>query len=62
MNSGNQPPCATLMMLAAKNAKSSSSNVPITTATTTGCHRHSNAATNDTRMVSIIIVPVTAMP
>ena len=60
--SGNQPPCAILVRLAAKKLKSTNRNSPITPTTTIGFHFHSSDATTASRHASMIMVPVTAMP
>ena len=60
--SGNQPPCRTFDRLAARNARSTIRNAaaPATTVGHGLCHKARTTKKN--RMVSIVSVPVTAMP
>ena len=50
------------MLFAPKNARSSSRKPAISGRATRLFHRHISTTTNATRIVSIIIVPVTAIP
>ena len=51
-----------LIALAEKKARSTRNSEPATRQTTSGCQRHIMPMTKAIRMVSIIMVPVTAMP
>ena len=59
---GNQPPSGILMMLAEKKAMSTTSKEPTTRATSIRFQRHRRTMTKATRMVSMSMVVVTAMP
>ncbi len=60
--SGNQPPCATLTMLAPKNARSTTRNVAVTPAAGQSFHPQTRRATTKARSVVMIMVVVTATP
>ncbi len=62
MASGNQPPSGILMMLAAKKAMSTASSAPTAAKASSLFQRQIRTMTKATRMVSISMVPVTAMP
>jgi hypothetical protein len=60
--SGNQPPCTTLETFAEKNARSTSRNAAAPAMTVGHGLRQSARTTKKNRIVSIVSVPVTAMP
>ena len=60
--SGNQPPCATLVRLAPRKARSTVKKTAAPSATSQPGLRHSVRATTRKSRVSTVIVPVTAMP
>src|SRR3569623_2884945 len=62
MASGNQPPCAVLVILAVKKAKSIETKRTAKGIATHLFQRHSNSITSMSNTVSIIIVQVTATP
>jgi len=62
MDSGNQPPCSTLVTLAVKKARSTVRKAVVPAITTHSGLCHSSRTTKKNRIVSMASVPVTAMP
>ena len=62
MSSGNQPPCSTLLRLAARKVSSMPPNTTAARASFHGCQFHRTRATISIRMVSTTRAPVTDTP